>query len=245
MKTTKRILTAVAATAALLSLTVVGAGAAFTDQNDIKYTDAVSACTALQIISGYPDNSFRPDGTITRGQMCKMLTIALNGGKEPDLSQQGNSSFPDVVGNWAEPYIKYCTSKGLVDGISIDRFAPDKDVTGVQAAKMLLIALGYDTDKEGFSGPAWSVNVNVRAQQADLFSGLDFPVSKAISRENAAQMIVNALQASKVEYSEKTEIIDKVPHTGIVCTEKLDQDGKTPLTLLKEAYGMTALPSGK
>lgn len=246
MKPCKKILSLALTAAALLSLSVVGAGAAFTDQDGIQHADAVSACTELQIISGYPDNSFQPDGSITRGQMCKMLCVALNGGKEPDLSQVSPPAFQDTAGNWAEPYIKYCVANGLANGMNQDTFAPDQNITPTQAAKMLLNALGYASDKEGFTGGSWSSHVHVRAQSAKLYENLgDLDTAKPLSRDDAAQMIVNALQAVKVEYTEKTEVVDGKNVTGTVCSEKLDQDGKTPLTLLKEAYGMSALPAGK
>ena len=61
----------------MLSVMVVGAGAAFSDQSKIKNTEAVDACTALNIIGGYPDGSFKPEGNITRAEVvtitCRLL----------------------------------------------------------------------------------------------------------------------------------------------------------------------------
>ena len=246
MKPCKKILSLALTVTALLSLTVVGAGAAFTDQDGIQHLDAVNTCGTLNIINGYPDNSFQPDGSITRGQMCKMLCIALNGGKEPDLSQVNAPTFQDAAGSWAEPYIKYCVANGLANGMNQDTFAPDQNITPTQAAKMLLNALGYASDKEGFTGGSWTINVHVRAQSAKLYENLgDLDTAKPLTRDDAAQMIVNALQAAKVEYVEKTEVVDGEQLTGTVCTEKLNQDGKTPLTLLQEAYGVRELPVAK
>ena len=67
----------------LLSVMVVGTGAAFSDQSSIKNTEAVDACVALNIIAGMEDGSYRPANNVTRAQMCKMICVALNGGKEP------------------------------------------------------------------------------------------------------------------------------------------------------------------
>ena len=72
--------------AVMLSVMVVGAGAAFSDQSKIKNTEAVDACVALNIIGGYGDNTYRPENNITRAEVCKMICVALNGGKEPTLS---------------------------------------------------------------------------------------------------------------------------------------------------------------
>ena len=57
----------------MLSVMVVGAGAAFSDQSKIKNTEAVDACTALNIIGGYPDGSFKPEGNITRAEVAAIV----------------------------------------------------------------------------------------------------------------------------------------------------------------------------
>ena len=204
---------------------VVGAGAAFSDQSKIKNTEAVDACTALNIIGGYPDGSFKPEGNITRAEATKMICVALNGGKEPAVSTNATPTFSDVRGNanaaWAEGYIESCVAQGIVSGVGAGKFAPNGNVTGVQLAKMLLVALGYKSDLEGFTGNAWATNVNVIATQRGLYKNLEkMDTAAALTRDNAAQMIWNALQATEVEYSytldgsngnlsSKAQVVDK------------------------------------
>ena len=51
---------------------------------------------------------------------------------------------------------------------AFEELAKDKTsntVTGAEAAKMLLVALGFKSEIEGFTGANWAVNVNVRANQ--------------------------------------------------------------------------------
>ena len=67
----------------MLSVMVVGAGAAFSDQSKIKNTEAVDMCVALNIIGGYPDGSYKPEGNITRAEFAKMICVLLNGGTDP------------------------------------------------------------------------------------------------------------------------------------------------------------------
>ena len=88
MRNLKKVLSLVLCVAMMLSVMVVGAGAAFSDQSKIKNTEAVDACTALNIIGGYPDGSFKPEGNITRAEVTKMICVALNGGKEPRRQHQ-------------------------------------------------------------------------------------------------------------------------------------------------------------
>ena len=227
----------------MLSVMVVGAGAAFSDQSKIKNTEAVDACTALNIIGGYPDGSFKPEGNITRAEVTKMICVALNGGKNPAVSTNTTPTFSDVRNNanaaWAEGYIESCAAQGIVSGVGGGKFAPNGNVTGVQLAKMLLVSLGYKSENEGFTGNAWATNVNVRAAQKGLYEGLEtMDTAAALTRDNAAQMVWNALKAYEVEYV--TNLIadkDGKLSTQITVQDKIGNDNlRTKLTLLRDKY---------
>ena len=231
----------------MLSVMVVGAGAAFSDQSKIKNTEAVDACTALNIIGGYPDGSFKPEGNITRAEVTKMICVALNGGKEPNLATNATPTFSDVRTNansaWAEKYIESCASQGIVSGVGGGKFAPAGNVTGTQLAKMLLVSLGYKSENEGFTGNAWATNVNTVASAKGLYAGLEtIDPSAAITRDSAAQMVWNALNAYEVEY--KTSLIagaDGKLSTQITVQDKLGLDGKSKITLLEDKYDAIAI----
>ena len=231
----------------MLSVMVVGAGAAFSDQSKIKNTEAVDACTALNIIGGYPDGSFKPEGNITRAEVTKMICVALNGGKEPNLATNATPTFSDVRTNansaWAEKYIESCASQGIVSGVGGGKFAPAGNVTGTQLAKMLLVALGYKSENEGFTGNAWATNVNTVASAKGLYAGLEtIDPSAAITRDNAAQMVWNALNANEVEY--KTNLIagpDGKLATQITVQDKVVNSNNDKITLLEDKYDAIAV----
>ena len=84
----KKVLSLVLCVAVMLSVMVLGAGAAFSDQADIENTEAVDACSALNIIGGYEDGSFHPERNIKRSEITKMICVALNGGAQC-LHQRG------------------------------------------------------------------------------------------------------------------------------------------------------------
>ena len=228
----------------MLSVMVVGAGAAFSDQSKIKNTEAVDMCTALNIIGGYPDGTFKPEGNITRAEVTKMICVALNGGKEPNVGTNATPTFSDVRTNansaWAEGYIESCAAQGIVSGVGGGKFAPNGNVTGVQLAKMLLVSLGYKSENEGFTGNAWATNVNVRAAQKGLYAGLEkMDTNAAITRDNAAQMVWNALNAYEVEYKTTLVTDSKGQLTSqITVQDKLVQgiDGFVKMTLLEDKY---------
>ena len=189
----------------MLSVMVMGAGAAFTDQDKIVNEEAVDMISALGIVDGYEDDSFQPEKNIERGEAAKMIAVMLNGGKDA-VQDTSVSSFNDVLGSadaWANKYIEYGVSKGILAGVGGDRFAPASNVTGTQLAKMLLVSLGYDADKEGYlDDTSWAVNVNTDAASVGLYAGIEsVDMNAALTRDNAAQMIWNALNANTVRYS--------------------------------------------
>ena len=241
----KKVLSLVLCVAVMLSVMVMGAGAAFSDQDKIENTEAVDACSALNIIGGYPDGSYKPEGNIKRSEICKMICVALNGGEEPTLGTPATPTFSDVRNTpnaaWAEKYIESCVSQGIVSGVGGGRFSPNGNVTGSQLAKMLLVCLGFDSDIEGYTGNAWDMNVNVRATQKGLYKGLEgLDVSAALTRDTAAQMVWNALQAGEVKY-EYTWVGGDA--TKVTAVDKLD-NANNPITLLKDKYNATIVDEG-
>ena len=237
----KKVLSLVLCVAVMLSVMVMGAGAAFSDQDKIENTEAVDACSALNIIGGYEDGSYHPERNIKRSEITKMICVALNGGKEPNVSTNVTPTFNDVRGTnaaWAEGYIESCVAQGIISGVGGGRFSPNGNVTGTQLAKMLLVSLGYNADTEGFVGNAWATNVNVVASQKGLYEGLEsMDASAAITRDNAAQMVWNALNAYEVEY--KTTIItgeDGKLETIVTVQDKVVGSNNDKITLLRDKY---------
>ena len=238
----KKVLSLVLCVAMMLSVMVVGAGAAFSDQSKIKNTEAVDMCTALNIIGGYPDGTFKPEGNITRAEVTKMICVALNGGKEPNVGTNATPTFSDVRTSpsaaWAEGYIESCYAQGIVSGVGGGKFAPNGNVTATQMAKMLLVALGYNADNEGFTGNAWATNVNVRASQKGLYEDLEnIDVNAALTRDNAAQMIWNALNAYEVEYK-TTLTTDKNGQltSTVTVQDKVVGNTSDKITLMEDKY---------
>ena len=231
MKNFKKVLSLVMAAAMMLSLMVFGTSAAFSDQSTIENTTAVDMCAALNIINGYEDGSFGPTDTVTRAQMAKMICVALNGGNAPTLGTKSTPTFSDIGGNWAEAYIEYCASLGIVAGVGDGSFQPNATVTGTQAAKMLLVALGYSADAEGFNGSSWSVKINVVASQKDLYKDLSIDPNAALSRDDAAQMIWNTLNATMVKY-----VYSLTTNDGILTNIQVAEEYSDARTLLSNKY---------
>ena len=236
MRNLKRVLGLALASVMVLSMMVVGASAAnyddFTDKDEIVNTEAVQMLVELGVLQGKDTGAFDPTGIITRGEMAKIICVVLNKGQDPNLGTVASYSYTDTVGHWAAGYIEYCTQLGIVAGKGDGTFAPNDTVTATEAAKMLLVALGYSAQYEGMTGANWAVATNVLANKNGLYDGLAINVDAGLTRDNAAQMMYNALDADTVTYD--YDIIPNGDSVSALATAK-----ETGVTLLTDKFGVT------
>ena len=205
MRNLKRVLSLALASVMLLGMMVIGAGAAdktaadLTDIDKVTNKDAVNLMVDLGIIEGKPDGSFAPTEGVDHATMAKLITYILMGDVEQTAFEGTATDLKDIDTSWAEGYIKYCYSNGIITGDGQGHFFPTQGVTVVQAAKMLLVALGYDAEAQEYQGnPNWSTNIMKDAQKAGLTNDLGLKATDTLTRDNAAQMIFNALFANTV-----------------------------------------------
>ena len=196
MKNLKKILALVLAFACAFTMF---AGAAFTDQADIKVeNEVVDTLIELGVINGYTDGSFKPNDTVTRAEMAKMIYVLRTGNSDASAYNNDKTTFTDINGHWARGYVKYCQSLGIIAGQSATTFAPDQTVTAQEAAKMLLVTLGYDAQKAGLVGINWASKTNALADENGLLEDVNTSFTAACPRQYAAQIIYNAIDAATV-----------------------------------------------
>ena len=196
MKNLKKVLALVLAFACAFTMF---AGAAFTDQADIKVdADVVDTLVSLGIVEGFEDGSFQPNGTVTRAQMAKMIYVLRTGKSDASAYNDDKTSFTDIGSHWARGYIKYCQSLGIIAGKSNTIFAPNATVTAQEAAKMLLVTLGYDATKAGLTGSGWAARTNALADENGLLEDVNTSFTGPCPRQYAAQLIYNALDTETV-----------------------------------------------
>ena len=191
------------------------AGAAFTDQADIKATDAVNMLSSLGVITGYTDGSYQPNKVVTRAEMAKMIFVVRNNKIDDSAYQSNYSKLTDISNHWAKGYIKFCESQGIIAGKGNNKFDPDSPVTGVEAAKMLLVVSGYDSAKAGLTGSAWRTNVLKYAGAAGILDDVNSALEQGLPRQYAAQMIYNTLDVNRVKWSKDSESFDDVLNGGV------------------------------
>ena len=201
MRNLKKILALVMALVMSMSLVTIANASDFTDADDITYEEAADVMSTIGVINGMDDGSFDPHGTLTREQAAKLVTYMLLGDNAERLGIE-RSTFKDVaVTRWSAPAIEYCVSLGIIDGAGDGNFYPAGQLTAAAFAKVLLTAIGYNSQKEVLVGSAWSVNVSALAAEVGLDNGIeDLSWSAPITREEAAQMALNAICAPLVAY---------------------------------------------
>ena len=185
----KKFLSLVLALVMTMSLATISAGATeykdLTDKDEIQYEEAVAVLNRIGIITGYEDGSFRPETELTRG-----------------AAANDTSPYPDVpAGHTFAGVISYCKTAGYISGYSDGTFKPANSLTGFAFAKMLLGAVGYKSELEGFTGTGWTMNVARLGNIAGLFNRLSFQGADAVNREEACQLALNTLKATMVEYT--------------------------------------------
>ena len=200
----KKFLSLVLALVMTMSLVTVSAGAKdFTDNSKINYSEAVDVMSAVKVIDGYADGSFNPSATLTRGAAAKIICNLILGPTTAGALVADAAPYKDVPTNHTfAGYIAYCQKTGIISGYADGTFKPANSLTGYAFMKMLLGALGYKADVEGYTGPNWSINVAKQAINAGLNKGLkgDFNGVKAVNREEACLYAFNTLKATMVEY---------------------------------------------
>ena len=205
----KKFLSLVLALTMALSLVTVSAGATdFDDDGDITYQEAVTVIAGMGIVDGYSDGSFRPDDVLTRGAAAKIICNLILGPTTADALSASSAPFVDVpTTNTFAGYITYCSQQDIISGYADGTFRPTDTLSGNAFMKMLLGALGYDSDKEGYTGANWTVNVIKQAVGIELNDGNDdFVGSQAVTRQEACLYAFNTLKATMVEYSDNSTV---------------------------------------
>ena len=219
------------------------AGAAFTDQADIKVdSDVVDTLVSLGVVEGFEDGSFQPNGTVTRAQMAKMIYVLRTGKSDASAYNDDKTSFTDIGSHWARGYIKYCQSLGIIAGKSNTKFVPNEKVSAQEAAKMLLVTLGYDANKAGLVGTNWAAKTNALADENGLLEDVNTSFTGPCPRQYAAQLIYNTLDANTVvwrddAYTNVNVIGGKNQTVGQKYMGLMDTDDSILLSVKEDSKG--------
>ena len=241
MKNLKKALSMVLASAMLFGMMVVGTGAAHSDVKAEHNVEAIAVVSAAGIMGA--NEEFNPDANITRNEMAVVMVNML------DLDTDdfaGASNFTDVPA-WAADYVDACYANGIVSGVSATEYNGAANVTTAEAALMMLKALGYYEEAKLND---WLLDTIKMASKIDLLDGIDAKATAKLTRNEVAQLALNALEATCVEETangsntsikgEDFEItVDSSVYRQDLTTEKYDYNNskKTSLQLIEKLFG--------
>lgn len=219
------------------------------------YFEAVNYLAANDIVSGYEDGTFKPDKTLNRAEMLKILVegqITLGTTMKEDVELYGETKcFNDIkTGEWYTKYVCHAKAQGWVQGYDNGKlFKPEQEVTFVEALKMTMKAFEVDYDEstdpwyKGAVTAAGDLNyipIDIdafelklkRGQMADLLTRIlkDKQGQDYFGFDYADTHIVTyaTILAGRNLWQEILKEIDMIPKTSTV---EITADGFTPATL--------------
>ena len=195
MRNLKRALSLALASVMLLGMMVVGTSAAsYTDVDDNDNVEAIEVLNAVNVMIGRQGN-FEPDEAVNRHEMAVIMAKLVLGNEAAD-NYVGSHPFTDVV-PWADKYVAACYENGLTSGTSATTYGGGNPLTAVQAAAMMLRALGYEDLSKGATD--WRAPVTAAANRIRLFDGVASNPSEKLNRNQVAQLALNTLKSPVVD----------------------------------------------
>src|SRR5665647_1389412 len=167
-----------------------------TDINGHWAQSQIENLTAQNIISGYPDGTFKPDKTITRAEFATVLVKAFK------LEIKTGKVFNDTANHWAKDYIATANAFGIANGYNNAIFGPNDAIRREQMAVMIVKAAGLEPLATGkvFSDDskisAWAKNAVSIASGNNLISGYPdntFKPQGSATRAEAAVVLNNSI----------------------------------------------------
>jgi len=249
----KKLLALVLALVMSMSLVTIS-NAAFKDADKIDYKEAVDVMNAVGVFIGDEKGNFNAKENLTREQAAKIIAYLELDSKAAD-ALVGGATFTDVASTrWSAGFVGYCAKAGVVAGVGNGKFDPAGQLTALQFGKMLLVELGYDAKAAGMVGADWAINTSKLMAKAKLMDGIDGSVNQVLTREKAAQMCLNALEAPTVEYdtkgsniivngaeinfgaSEPSYVTNTIAKEQTISSEKLTNNGGYTIELGEKLY---------
>lgn len=156
-------------------------------KSDYWAYDEIMKLVRENVLSGYPDNTFKPEKLVTRAEFTKYIVAGL--GLE-DIQSNGKLKFDDVPKNhWAYDFIRIGVNKGFIKGRSENKFDLNGKITGAEIAAMLVRCLPKEKIANIKQGPYWySGYVEIAKKNSLLYPG--FNAKKAATRAQCAYSMV-------------------------------------------------------
>ncbi|GGE02809.1 S-layer homology domain-containing protein [Paenibacillus nasutitermitis] len=168
--------------------------------------DEITKAVSSGIVSGYPDGTFRPDGSVTRAEFASML---MRGVKPADEGMALVFKDKDKIGSWAVESVQQAVKLGIISGYADGTFRPNANITHAEMIAMVVRASGLPMGEEQQTGladdadiPKWAKPAVSKAEETGIIIVGGLPEGKfapqaLTTRAEAASAIVRMLGVRK------------------------------------------------
>jgi len=202
--------------------------ASFTDVADTSsYATAIDVDVDLGIIKGYEDNTFRPEGEITRAEFAAIV-VRLLGQEAQSAGAAASTQFADVpADHWAAGYVNIAVQAGVINGYGNGNFGPDDLVEYQDALTMMVRALGYEP---AIGSAGYPTGYLTKAGDLGLTKNVSGTNGVAANRGTVAQIAFNALDVPLMTQSGYGTFTQYVINDGYSATTGTTNVKKTLLS---------------
>ena len=247
----------------MVSACAVSVSAAYADQaaiNATGYAKAVSILSDLGVFAGKGDNTFDPNGTLTRAEAAVIASKLDTGAAGQKIDWTSSTcSFADVDAAWSYAYINYASQHGIMDGVGGNKFNPNGTLTVAEAIVLAVKAAGLRADvakldeisKPSFWATNWiAVAGGANEDKIDLTANVTvFDYTAPCSRAMMAQIAFNIFNEVKdikdgFNMVEVSALVKNVGDTKVEIFATFEDGTTKPLTVDRAAFEAAMAASG-
>src|SRR5690554_385230 len=200
---------------------------------------SIRSLVQLEILNGYPDGTFRPDQSITRAELAKILAVTYELESPKESTKQ--SQFSDTEDHWAKEYIAALSENKIISGYPDGTFQPERPITRAEMVTMLIRLLKVGLEDEEYTqnlSPTFSdveedfwafrqIELGARLKILPGYYQSEFQPSRLASRADTAWMI-NTMRKLKIL---RGNVLDLSADSGLLTVEP--EEGDVEIALLQ------------
>lgn len=193
-----------------------------TDISNHWAKDKIQEAVKLGFVGGYPDNTFKPNNTITRAEFATLINKAI------DIKNKTEINLVDVSKrDWYYDEVNKAISAGIFSGYNDNTFKPQNPITRQEVAKVISsVITTADTDGVGASQMSDYANIHDWAKPSvDLSANKGylkgypdgtFMPTKSLTRAEAVKIIIDILDNENMERDFKVTNDGEIYHSAVV-----------------------------
>ncbi len=185
--------------------------------NDVqdKVAQVFNTSDDVSYVQGYPDNTFKPYGLLTRAEASVIINNLL---KEQSSNVENSSKFTDVnASDWYFKYVSNLTQKGIINGYSDGTFKPNANITRAEMVALVVKAIGLSGEYTSFFSDtkgSWAENAIAIANAQGWVNGYSdgtFKPNANITRAEVTVLMNRVMGRSSSSDDSKANFSDVNP----------------------------------